>query len=156
MVDAIKCSWPQIGNSDFILSLADEILLEANHEEMIKKYIYENLFCVCGVAEADKAELVKKTYSICVKQDTTIEKLVEKPDKPFNNFVGTGNCVFSNRFFKYIEKTAISPRCNEITFPDVIQTAIDFGEKAKYFVLCNNYVNVNTNIDFNRAQELFV
>lgn len=155
MVNAIECSRDEIGSSDFMIFLGDEVLIKSRHGDMLKKYKDEKLFGICGVAEVDDKEHIKKTYSISVGTEDTIQKLIEKPESPFNNFMGTGNCVFSNRFFEYIEKTPLSTSSYERTFPDVIQTAVDFGERVKHFVLCDKYFNINYINDFVIAEDLF-
>jgi dTDP-glucose pyrophosphorylase len=61
--------------------------------------------------------------------------------------MGTGNVLFNNKIYDYIEKTPIHHFREERELPDLIQCAIDDGKKVLYHVLDSKYVNVNTEDD---------
>ena len=97
---------------------------------------------------------MKNTYSILFDETERILRLVEKPNKPLNNIMGTGNCMFRNRIFDYIKKTPINAGRGEKELPDLIQCAIDDGNLVKYFFIAKNYVNVNTENDVLKIRSL--
>ena len=73
-----------------------------------------------------------------------ILKLIEKPNTPYNNLMGTGNIIFNSKIFNYINKTPTNSIRNEKELPDLIQSAINDGKIGYYFKLSSTYINVNT------------
>ena len=58
--------------------------------------------------------------------------------------MGTGDCIFKNEIFNYIEFTPIHYERKEKEFPDLIQSAIDDGKIVKTFIICDQYTNINS------------
>ena len=145
LVSAIKCSQNTIGKSDFILLLGDEFFFKPDLENMIKVFNKSKTLAICGMINVDDISQITKTYSILFdKEKKQIMRLIEKPKSPQNNFMGTGNIIFKNAIFNYIEMTPINQIRNEKELPDLIQCAIDDGEIVMYHTLTSKYVNVNT------------
>lgn len=155
LVHAIECAKDALGKEDFILMLADEFMLNPRHEQMIEKYNQEGLFGVCGVVTVDDINLIKKTYSIIESDGNRIYRLIEKPSKPMNNIMGTGNCIFKNEILSYIEQTPINQKRGEKELPDLIQCAIDEGNIVKSFEICDRYVNVNSKEELQDLRSYF-
>jgi dTDP-glucose pyrophosphorylase len=153
LVHAIECAAPFLGSSDFMLLLADEILLDPNHTAMIRSYETGGLFALCGITRGGVREEIRKTYSVLEDQDGRILRLVEKPRRPVNDCQGTGNIVFSNEVLEYIQHTPINPIRNEKELPDLIQCAIDDGHLVKSFPVGGRYVNINTAEDIEIAEQ---
>jgi dTDP-glucose pyrophosphorylase len=145
LVNAIEQCRNAVAGDDFILFLADEILLNPKPMEMITLFREEDLFAVCGVTPVDDINHIKKTYSVIYDESTNkIYRLIEKPRKPINNIMGTGNCVFKNAIFDFIPFTPINQSRHEKELPDLIQCAIDDGNSVKLFLIGAKYVNINT------------
>jgi len=153
LVHALNCCRQVMGDSDFMLFLADEILVNPKHGEMIEKFNAESIFVLCGVIRVDDLSQISKTYSIIRNEsDNQIFRLIEKPARPMNNIMGTGNCIFSNQIFNYIDETPINQKRGEKELPDLIQCAIDDGRLVKAFFVGEKYVNVNTYDDIRIAE----
>jgi NDP-sugar pyrophosphorylase family protein len=144
LVDAMECAREGIAGDDFFLFLADEVILGGRHREMLDLFRREELFCVCGVYPQDDLEMIKRTYGLMYGPDQRIFRLIEKPRKPFNPLMGTGNILFRAAIFDYIDLTPINIQRNEKELPDLIQCAIDDGEVVKYMTVCDQYINVNS------------
>jgi len=145
LVDAIKCSQKTIGKSNFILLLGDEFFLKPDLENMVKVFKKTKSLAVCGMINVDDISQITKTYSILFdKEKKQIMRLIEKPKCPQNSFMGTGNIIFNNAIFNFIEMTPINQIRNEKELPDLIQSAIDDGQLVMYHLLTSKYVNVNT------------
>ena len=154
LVSAIEHCQNAVNGEDFILFLADEVLINPNPMEMITIFKEENLFAVCGVTLVDDISQIKKTYSVIYDESTNkIYRLIEKPRKPFNNIMGTGNCIFKNDIFNYIAYTPINQSRHEKELPDLIQCAIDDGNPVKLFLIGSHYVNINTPEDISIAEK---
>jgi len=155
LVHAIECAQGAIGHSDFMLFLADEILWNPHHAEMVKKFEEEKLFVVCGVVKEPKKEEIQKTYALIEDdRDRRIYRLIEKPRNPPNEVRGTGNCIFRADIFDYVDLTPINQSRGEKELPDLIQCAIDDGKIAKSFDIGDGYVNINTPEDIIVAERI--
>ena len=156
LVHAIECSREAIGDSDFMLFLADEILAAPKHSEMLRKFEAENLAVICGVVREPDPEEIRKTYAVIEDdRDQRIYRLIEKPRKPPNDIRGTGNCIFRSLIFDYIPLTPINQSRVEKELPDLIQCAIDDGLAVKSFDIGSGYVNINTPEDIAIAERRY-
>jgi len=155
LVHAIETAKEAIGKEGFMLMLGDELMVKPKHPEMIKKYHDENLFGICGTVIVENKNLIKKTYAVIQGEDGRIFRLIEKPTKPMNNIMGTGNCIFKNEIFSYISQTPINQKREEKELPDLIQCAIDEGHMVKSFIICDRYFNVNLKEEIKEAESYF-
>ncbi|MSO21560.1 MAG: nucleotidyltransferase family protein [Acidobacteria bacterium] len=156
LVHAIACAQKQIGGSDFVLFLADEVLSHPHHQDMARRFYAEDLFAVCGVVRTQDRSQIRKTYTLLGDHATQqIYRLVEKPNTPINDIMGTGNCILRAGIFDYIERTPINATRGEKELPDLIQCAIDEGKVVKYYNIGDGYVNINTKDDIEIAQHIY-
>ena len=156
LVNALEYARNALNGDDFILLLADEILIHPNPMEMIETFQKEKLFVMCGVTQVEDRSQISKTYTvICNEDDNRIYRLIEKPRNPFNNIMGTGNCIFKNEIFDYVPYTPINYMRKEKELPDLIQCTIDDGNPVKLFHINAKYVNINTPEDISIAEQSF-
>lgn len=153
LVHAIECAKTAISQDDFFLFLGDELMINSKQSEMVEKFQNEKLFAVCGVVKVDNPNLISRTYGIR-EENGFIAELVEKPDisaieqgKVLKDVMGTGNCVFQNSIFSYIEKTPVNPKRGEKELPDLVRTAVKDGKLVKAFPVCDMYFNLNLRQD---------
>ena len=121
---------------------------------MLDEFREGGAFALCGVVTVDDKERIKRTYTVIQDDNGTIYRLIEKPRKPLNNIMGTGNCVFKNAILDYIELTPTHHERKEKELPDLIQSAIDDGNIVKLFHICSAYTNINTSSDIELATKL--
>ncbi len=155
LVHAIECAKKVIGGDDFLLLLGDEVLVNPRHKAMLQEFQKSDLFIICGVLTVENKELIRRTYTLIHDENHIIYRLVEKPRNPFNYFMGTGDCVFKNAIFDYIEVTPIHHERKEKELPDLIQCAIDDGKTVKSFIICDRYSNINFEDDIVMAETFF-
>lgn len=155
LVHAIECARPAIGPSDFMLMLGDEFMICPHHKEFIAEFQRQEVFGLCGVVMVEDRNLIKKTYSIIQLEDNRIVRVIEKPNNPFNNIMGTGNCIFKNEIFDYIPQTPINQNRQEKELPDLIQCVIDDGHAVKPFIICKEYINVNSPDELDKTKSYF-
>lgn len=153
LVHAIECAKGALGSSDFMLLLGDEIMLNPRHGAMIEAFYASDVFSLCGVLWVEDKNLIKRTYTMICDSDNVIYRLVEKPQNPLSNYMGTGDIVFKNSILKFIDVTPIHHERNEKELPDLIQCAIDDGEVVKMFDVCDRYSNINSKGDIAMAEE---
>ena len=156
LVHAIECARKAIGNEDFMLFLADEILSNPRHAEMIRTFRDEQLFVICGVVDEPDLEEIRKTYAVIQDaSDRRIYRMIEKPRCPLNHIRGTGNCIFRPGIFEYIDLTPVNQNRGEKELPDLIQCAIDDGHPIKSFDIGSDYINVNTPSDIEQTERVY-
>ena len=156
LVNAIEQCREALNGADFILHLADELLINPRPMEMIREFQNRDLFAMCGVTRVEDRNLIKRTYSVIYNPDSNqIYRLVEKPRNPFNDTMGTGNCIFRNGILDLIQFTPIHYVRKEKELPDLIQCAIDDGMAVELFFVAAQYVNINTPEDIELAERLF-
>ncbi len=154
LVNALEYARDALDGDDFILLLADEIMIHPNPQEMIETFKKENLFVMCGVTRVKDRSQISKTYTvICNETDNRIYRLIEKPRNPFNDIMGTGNGILKNEIFDYIPYTPINYVRKEKELPDLIQCSIDDGNPVKLFFINAQYVNINTPEDIAIAEQ---
>jgi len=155
LVHAIECSREALCGDDFALFLGDELLINPRHNEMIEQFNRTGVFALCGVLKVNDRNFIKKTYTLIQDDTERIYRLVEKPTNPLNDLMGTGNCVFRNEIFNYIEVTPVHHQRKEKELPDLIQCSIDDGKEVKSFMICDRYANINSFADMNQAESFF-
>ncbi len=155
LVNAIESAQETIKKEDFILILGDELMINPRRAEMIKEFLKKNLFALCGVVQIKDKNLIKKTYTIIQDKKNRIFRLIEKPNKPMNNIMGTGNVVLKNEILSYIPQTPINQKRGEKELVDLIQCAVDDGQIDKSFVICDKYFNINSPEEMEKAKSYF-
>ncbi|MBI4101547.1 MAG: nucleotidyltransferase family protein [Candidatus Nealsonbacteria bacterium] len=155
LVHAIEQAKEVLAGSDFLLMLGDELMTNPRHLEMFRMFEDRNIFTLCGVLLVENRNLIKKTYSISQDKNGNIQKLIEKPQDPLNNIMGTGNCLFRNEIISYIAKTPVNQNRGEKELPDLIQTAIEDGKIVKPFNICSRYFNFNIKEEIHDVESFF-
>ena len=155
LVHAIECAGDLLEGEDFMLMLGDEVMANARGKEMLQIFQGDNsIFGICGILEVQDRDQIRNTYAVVKDEQNRIFRLIEKPSRPFNDFQGTGNCIFRNQILEYIETTPIHHERSEKELPDLIQCCIDEGHIVKAFRICDRYVNVNSREDIQIAEDL--
>lgn len=154
VVQAMECAQEALDGHDFLLLLGDEVILGGRHSQMIEQFLTDEVFGICGVVTVEDLSLISRTYAIMTGQDHRIFRLVEKPARPLNNVMGTGNCVFKYDLMRYIEQTPINQKRDERELPDLIQCAIDEGNCVKSFIIGDYYTNLNSLEEFKQLERM--
>lgn len=150
LVNAIECAREAVDRDDFMLFLGDEIITSRQNRQMKEMFQKKDVFGICGVVEVEDRGKIRETYMVETQGEHIVNAL-EKPAKPINNLMGTGNCIFTNDFFKYIDKTNVSQRFGEKILTDVMVEAIKAGETIDWFIIGKNYANINKESDYMNA-----
>jgi len=154
LVHAMECATDAIDGDDFLLFLGDEVLTHPRHDLMIKQFVSDLPFGLCGVCSEPELAKIERTYSIFEDSDHRIYRMIEKPRKPMRPIKGTGNCVFSNEMLSFVERTPINPTRGQKELPDLVQCAIDENNIVKSFRICDEYTNVNSEDDLVEANRI--
>ena len=154
LVNAIESAKELIDGDDFLLTLGDEIMSNARHSEIIKDFYNNNYIACLGAVRVENRDLIKKTYTFIYGEQNLVYRLIEKPHKPLNHLMGTGNVIFKNEVFKFIDCVPVHPVRGEKELPDLIQVLIDNGQKVGWFRICDEYTNINTLEDIEKLHQM--
>lgn len=154
VVHAIECARSAIDGSDFMLFLADEFMVNARRQAMREEFQREDLFLVCGFVRVDDRSLITRTWSF-LGDDTTrrIHRMVEKPRRPFSDWMGTGNCIMKGSMLDYLDRCPVNAVRGEREMVDLFQCAVDDARLARWFDVADEYVNINTHADIALAED---
>jgi dTDP-glucose pyrophosphorylase len=134
---------------DFCLMLGDEVYHDSNHHEL-PGFLDRNFSVVCAVKEERHSYIIKKNYSVDIKNDRIIS-LVEKPDDIKNKYLGCGTYLFKPSIFQHIRSASISTENGGVELTDVIDSIDAKNGPVLPFTLKGDYINVNNIDDYNAA-----
>ena len=132
---AILCAEKFVGNNNFAISLADEMIYGKN-ENFLKKMIYlsmkNNNANVVGVAEVEKEKVNKYGIIDIESQDKDVFKIknmVEKPkiEEAPSNFSLVGRYILQPNIFEFLKKTKIGAG-NEYQLTDAMVLSLLDGQ----------------------------
>jgi len=154
MVDAMACGGPALAGSDFLLLLGDVVALGSRYGAMISRFQREGLDGALGVLTVEDRSRIRQTLTLDVDDHRRIRRMLEKPETPFNDLMGTGEGVFRNEILQWVEQTPIDPLRNQKELVDLVHRAMAAGGVFEAFAVCDEYVNVNSLADLERAEAL--
>lgn len=137
-------------NGSFIMSLSDELFINADITSMVKYFYDTKADCICGVVE-DSLQNISKAYTIKINSLNQIVDLVEKPNFSFNNYKGTGTCIFTQDMLGLLEYLPKNSIRGEYEMGDWILAGIKKQLLCKPFKVADKNINVNTQEDYEAA-----
>ena len=159
IIGAIECAAGALAHHDFFLMLGDEVMVGCKHKEMVQRWnkIKSDTWGMCGVKIEHDKEKIKKTYVVLSlnKSPKDVYVAIEKPDVVIGPLMGTGHCIFKNKVLEYLRDIPVSER-GERELVDLIQVLADDERRVEIFEVCDQYVNVNTQEDYEEAKTFFV
>jgi len=159
-LEYVDCADPTIGlargillaekqlQRPFVTILGDECYLGSNHGRL--RDIDGDAFAVCGVQRTDDPRLIRKNYSVAIREDRIVD-IIEKPVELPSDLLGCGTYVFKPELFDAIRRAQPSPRSGRVELMDVIGEAARHGDSVIPFFLEGQYLNVNSVEDLNTA-----
>jgi len=143
-LDALRLSRDALECDDFVIFKGDEIVRNAHPSEMIENFYVQDLFIECGVVPLPAAQIVGRGYGLMYDPfDYRVYRIVDKPRRAINRFMGTSICVFRNEIVEYLEPVYSRDSCDKDGLPDLIQRVIDDGYPVKLFLLGSACIGMN-------------
>jgi NDP-sugar pyrophosphorylase family protein len=136
----------------FVTILGDEFYYKTSHENFLKTLKkHPKMATSIGVQKTSLTSRIRKNYSVEMDKDRIVN-LVEKPSDPPNNYLGLGSYLFTTEYFKFFDKTPVSPRSGIIEITDVIDKMAKESTGGVYasFMDCE-YFNINSMQDYHHA-----
>jgi NDP-sugar pyrophosphorylase family protein len=149
-LDAMRQAREALEDDDFILFKGDEIVYDPHPYEMIENFYEQDLFVECGVVPVTDLQEIGNTYGVIYDPyDYRVYRIVDKPRRPANSFMGTGVCVFRNEILEYFDQISLYQQ----RLPDLVQCVIDDGYPVKLFVIGSGYIEVNKVCDLSNDEQ---
>ncbi len=131
-------------NSPILVFLGDIFLRNIHLKTMIKKYYNSKCSCVLGHIKENNIKKLKKNFTIKVKNNMLVKRVVEKPIKPETNLKGVGIYLFDKNIFKAIDIYSKSlNKSSDLGITESIQTLIDNNHKVYSSSCAEEDVNIN-------------
>lgn len=147
VLDALSVASSDLDGDDFMLFFGNEAVLSERHQEMIDLFQRENADAVCGLVRPIDPTRVVRTYAVLQDAQGVISRLIERPVRIVNEWVGTGNCILKNSVLGHIPRVPVHPIAGEQTLPDLLQTVVDHGGMVRGFHLADEYLSILTRED---------
>jgi NDP-sugar pyrophosphorylase family protein len=113
-------------NRPFLLFLGDIFFEVRNLASMLSTFEAEDTAAVLAVMEETDPEAVKKNFTVHLREDGTVRRVIEKPRHVDNMLKGCGLYLFDMRIFDAIRRTPRTAMRDEYEITDSIQILIDF------------------------------
>lgn len=139
---------------DFVMCLADEILINPQLKRMVDMFYEKNADCVCGVV-MDETDFSGKPIAYDVDEATgKITKITEKPKTYENAYRGIGECIFSKKSLSYLKELQPNPIRGELEMGDWIRMIQEDTNNVYVCELADAYANINYAKDIQSAEAL--
>ncbi len=148
---AVSIASAFLAGEPFMLTLGDMFLIKPRLKEMIERFNSSNLDGLCGVVLNKPLDEMKDNYTLRFDACGRINKVVDKPTLPFNNYMGTGYFIFAPSALKYVDKTPLTNTNQQRGVCDWMMLCIDAGLDFFSEVVGADAVNIN-----NEAQLLYL
>ena len=103
---------------------------------MIKNFFEKKCSCVIGCIVDNDIDNVKKNFTVELKKNKDVKKVIEKPKRPITNLKGIGVYLFDKKIFRAINLYAKQNRNSDIGITEPIQNLIDAKKKSVLFIVC--------------------
>lgn len=110
----------------FLLLLGDIFFQVTNLHDMMEQFEFGNTAAVLAVKEETDAEAVKRNFSVQIRADGTVRRVIEKPRHVESLLKGCGLYLFDERIFDGIRRTPRTAMRDEYELTDSIQILIDY------------------------------
>lgn len=138
---------PYIKNP-FLLFLGDIFYVPKNLKKMVMVFRKNGAGGVLAVKKETDPESIKRNFSLIIRKNNLIQRVIEKPRYVVNDLKGCGIYLFDLPIFDAIRNTPRTAMRDEYEITNSIQLLIDYG----YKVYAIDVVSWDMNITF--AQDL--
>lgn len=153
LIHALESATEALRGDDFMMVLGDEVILDNQYQKSVTDFLQSDDMCKIGIIEADDIELVKKTYTFRYDEQLHMIDFWEKPDKPYNSFMGTGNVLFRDEVLNMLDQVPVNPIRGERELVGLFNYLIEQKQHISSFVVGSQYINLNTRNDLELLQK---
>lgn len=130
----------------------DELFLNSCHGDLQGLLQETQADGLVGFVRTDDPRRISTGYGFDVDDSMRVTRLVEKPERPWNDLLGVGTWLLGREYFDHYDATPAHPRRGERDFVAVVQRLIDHGYEMVAADLDCDFFNINTADDRMRAE----
>lgn len=130
----------------------DELYFNGCHDELPRLLEQTRADGLVGFVKTDDPRRICTGYGLELDDTMKITRLVEKPDRPWNDLLGVGTWLLGHEYFDHFEATAAHPGRGERDFVGVVQRLIDHGYQIFAVEVSCQFYNINHEEDRMRAE----
>ncbi|MHC4532325.1 MAG: sugar phosphate nucleotidyltransferase [Planctomycetota bacterium] len=131
-------------SSPFLLSLGDIFFVTEDLRSMKEKMIANNASVVLAVKYEEDPEVIKRNFTVLLRDDIRAKRVMEKPRHTTTNIKGCGLYLFNQYVFDAIRRTPRTAMRDEYEITDTIQIVIE----DEFPVLIADVVKWDMNVTF--------
>jgi dTDP-glucose pyrophosphorylase len=147
LIHAMETGMPALNGEDFMMVLGDEFIIDNNYQEAVRDFTQSEDFCRIGYIEVNDKSLVKKTYTYRYDSSHHCVDFVEKPEKPYNHLMGTGNVLFRGDVLNMLLEVPVNPIRGERELVGLFTLLNKERKQINDFCVGKKYINLNTGND---------
>lgn len=151
---AVAAAAPLLYGEPFLMTLGDELLSGPALAQMVDYFFTSGADGLCGVLRGKSAEEIRKNYTLHLHADGSIAQVVEKPEKPFNDLLGLGYCVFSPATLPFAAEAPICPVRKQRGICEWITLCIDNGLRFLPFTAGKDAINLNSREELEQLEAM--
>lgn len=152
---AVAIAAPFLSNEPFLLVLGDMFLTHSRLKQMIEKFNHNHPDGLCGVVVDKPFEEIRDNYILHLNDSGKIDYVIDKPNAPFNEYMGTGYFIFSPKTLDYAVKTPLSSTRQQRGVCDWIMLCIDAGLNFFPELVGDDAININDIEHLKKIQEKY-
>lgn len=110
----------------FMLMLGDIFFEMSRLDDMLHTFETHHAAAVLAVKEEPDMDAVRRNFSVLLRDNGTVRRVIEKPRRPPNHLKGCGIYLFDLPIFEAISRTPRTAMRDEYELTDSIQILIDY------------------------------
>ena len=130
----------------FLVFLGDVFMVPTDLERMLERFAEPDTGAVLAVRR-DAPELIRRNFTVSLRPDRTVSKVIEKPRHPASDLKGCGIYLFDLPAFDCIRRTPKTAMRDEFEITSSIQILIDDGGTVRIAEVVEWDMNVTTPCD---------
>lgn len=150
IIGAMETALLQIEDEDVMMQLGDELFIKPRYDIGIKKFYEEGLDCLVGAVKVNDKELIKNNYSFLYNELGYLNAVEEKPKKPYNSYLGTGNVFFRKELLSLLKNVKEDETRGERELVGFFREIIEKKKKISFYEVSDEYINLNSKNDYDR------
>ena len=140
---AVSLAASMISADSFLLVLGDMLLIESHLPQVVTAFHSLHPDGLCGVVKGKSLEEMRDNYTLHFDSTGKIDKIVDKPNVPFNDYMGTGYFLLSSKTLNYVNHTPVDSITKQRGVCEWLELCIQAGLTFYPSIVGKDAINLN-------------